>query len=237
MNDLKNAIIADGEVTAAEVTQLESAVFADGKATKEEVATLFEINNACAVKDASFAELVAKSVVSCYLADSDSYKELSDAEAAELIALMDTDGKLDSVELLVIEKLYNKAEKMSPAFTTYVKSRIVDAVTEDGVISDEEINAIAALVYGTAEGEEVTREEAELLFTINNKLPKKIFNWNKFFSEAVAEHIVKDGELSHEEAIWLNEQIGADGTVDAAEAALIAKVKASCTTLSPVFKF
>jgi len=85
--------------------------------------------------------------------------------------------------------------------------------------------------------ESISKEEAELMFSINDSLPKKSFNWNKFFSEVVADYVLADGEISDEEATWLNEKISTNGIVDAAEKALIDLLKSKATSISSIFKF
>lgn len=236
---LKDAVIADGQISAEEVASLEAEVFADGKVTKEELTVLFEINDACAVKDPSWVVLLGRAAKNALISDSESYNEIDEAEADYLIAAFQKDGKLDSAELEVIRKVFENADKINEKLVTFVKTALKDAVIADGVISDEEINTIAAIIYskGGDQAESVSKEEAELVFTINDSLPKKTFNWNKFFVDVICDFVLADGEVSDEEATWLNGQISANGTVDESEKALITAIKAKATKVSTIFKF
>lgn len=101
MTELVQSIIADGQVSAEETTQLREAIFADGKVTKEEVEVLFDIKSKCTICE-EFKTLIVDAVKACVLEDDETPGVVS-AEEGDMIAnLINSDGTIDDAERKVL---------------------------------------------------------------------------------------------------------------------------------------
>ncbi len=109
LEQLKNEVLADGIIDAAEVAELQKVIYADGKVDVEEADFLFEINNGVSGKanDPGWEKLFIKAISSYLLDDENSAGEIDEFEAKWLYAKIKGDGKIDSIErnlLLSLEK-------------------------------------------------------------------------------------------------------------------------------------
>lgn len=100
LKQLKDELLADGVVDAAEVKELESVLYADGKIDSEEAEFLFELNNAVSgnANHKSWGEFFVKAVSSFVLDDDNSAGEIDADEATWLYNQIKGDGQIDSVE-------------------------------------------------------------------------------------------------------------------------------------------
>lgn len=112
LSELKNAILEDGVIDAAEVSQIESVIFDDGVIDQEEADFLFELNDAVSGKnnDAGWSKLFIKAISSYLLEDEESPGEIDDDEAQWLHDKIAGDGKIDSVEKLLLMHLRDNAK-------------------------------------------------------------------------------------------------------------------------------
>jgi uncharacterized membrane protein YebE (DUF533 family) len=102
-------------------------------------------------------------------------------------------------------------------------------ITADGVVDAAEVKKIRERVF--ADGK-IDREEADFLFSINNKVSgqKNDPGWKALFIEALSKHVLEDekspGEIDDDEASYLVSKIQADGVVDDVELSLLAEIMA-----------
>jgi hypothetical protein len=94
-------------------------------------------------------------------------------------------------------------------------SELAHSVGQDGQIEAEEILSLRQLGWGDGQ---MTREEAEALFTLNEQIKQPTPEWTDFFVEAVGEFVLNGteprGMCNREEAEWLIAAIDADGRLD-----------------------
>ncbi|MGJ8550930.1 TerB family tellurite resistance protein [Winogradskyella wichelsiae] len=104
---LKEEILEDGIIDAAEVKEIESIIYADGKIDKEEADFLFDLNDAVSEKanHSSWKDLFIKAISSFVLDDDDSNGEIDADEASYLLEQIQGDGKLDDTEKALLESL------------------------------------------------------------------------------------------------------------------------------------
>jgi hypothetical protein len=101
-------------------------------------------------------------------------------------------------------------------------------IIEDGKVDADEVQSLRKLVLSDGK---IDREEADTLFRINDKVSSgdNDPSWGQFFSEAIAQYVLEDDAtpnvVSEEEASYLKGNIDKDGTVDAAERALLTLLK------------
>lgn len=102
------------------------------------------------------------------------------------------------------------------------------AILADGKVDAEEVAQLQTALL--ADGK-IDRQEADLLFSINDAVSTADNDpsWPTMFSKLIAAHVLEDdttpGVISEDEASYLKERIDKDGTVDAAERALLAELK------------
>lgn len=94
-------------------------------------------------------------------------------------------------------------------------SDLAARVSQDGVISPDELLSLRQLGWGDGE---IHKGEAEAIFAINNVLNERDPAWVDFFVEAIGEFVLNGTEprlmCNREEADWLIDQIDHDGKVD-----------------------
>jgi uncharacterized tellurite resistance protein B-like protein len=114
LKELKKSILADGVIDEQEVKQLREVLYADGIIDKEEAEFLFELNNAVSGKEnhPSWAKLFIEAITSFLLEDETSPGEIDGDEAKWLIEKIQGDGKLDEIEVSLLNNLKAKAKKI-----------------------------------------------------------------------------------------------------------------------------
>jgi uncharacterized membrane protein YebE (DUF533 family) len=114
--DVVNAILADGVIDDAEVTQLKKRLYADGTIDKEEAEALFTINDGVKGKNNSPAwkTLFAEAVCDFLLKDESSPGVVDADEAAWLIEKLEGDGDIDANEKFLLKSLKEKAKELAP---------------------------------------------------------------------------------------------------------------------------
>lgn len=123
LNELKKSILADGVIDEQEVKQLREVLYADGIIDKEEAEFLFELNNAVSGKEnhSSWATLFIEAISSYLLDDEISPNEVDEDEAKWLIEKIQGDGKLDEIEIALINNLKDKAKKIPQSVINLLK--------------------------------------------------------------------------------------------------------------------
>ena len=101
-------------------------------------------------------------------------------------------------------------------------------IVKDGKVDAQEVENLRKVLL--ADGK-IDRSEADTLFRINDAVTNgdNDPSWATFFSEALAQYVLEDDAspnvVSDEEAKYLRDHIDRDGSVDAAERALITALK------------
>lgn len=114
MNELKRSLLADGVIDEQEVKQLRDILYADGVIDKEEAEFLFELNDAVSGKEnhPSWKMLFVEAITSFLLEDETSPGVVDEDEANWLLAKIQGDGKLDNIELALLNNLKTKAKQL-----------------------------------------------------------------------------------------------------------------------------
>lgn len=123
LKKLKKSILADGMIDEQEVKQLREVLYADGIIDKEEAEFLFELNNAVSGKEnhSSWATLFIDAISSYVLDDEISPNEVDENEAKWLIEMIQGDGKLDEIEIALLNNLMAKAKKIPQSVIDLLK--------------------------------------------------------------------------------------------------------------------
>jgi hypothetical protein len=123
LKELKKSILADGVIDEQEVKQLREVLYADGVIDKEEADFLFELNDAVSGKEnhASWTVLFIEAITSFLLEDETSPGEVDEDEAKWLIAKIQGDGKIDDIELALLQNLKSKAKFFPESLLNIIK--------------------------------------------------------------------------------------------------------------------
>ena len=248
LDSLKAEVLADGVVDDAEVEMIRAVVFGTGGGGGEgvdraEADFLFELNDAVSGKAnaSAWGDFFVEAITNHVLEDDDSPGVLDAEEAAWLIGNVEGDGRVDEVELALLVSVTTSAQECAPEFNTFVLSALKDSVLDDGVIDDDEVGVISAVIHGAGGGggEGVDREEADFLFALNDAVSgnDNAASWTQLFVDAIASHVLEDddspGEIDADEAAWLIGKIEGDGTYDAVERELLARIKTAASSIHP----
>lgn len=101
-------------------------------------------------------------------------------------------------------------------------------ILADGVIDANEVIELKTVLY---EDGVIDKNEAEFLFELNDAVSGKSNHpsWGELFVEAITSFLLEDenspGEIDHDEAIWLQNKLSADGQIDETEKALLLNLK------------
>lgn len=203
--DLADKAAVDGQVSIEEVLGLRGAAWADGIADAHEVAALFDLNDHLHARSPEWAEFFVEAV-SDYLVTNGlpkGYVRPDDADA--LIARISADGRVESMaELLLLEKLFNKAVSVPDALKDFALTQIEQAVLTGegptrggslaiGGISAEECRLLRAFIFasGGDRPAAVSKAEAEMLFRIKD-VSREADNapeWKQLFVQGVGNYL------------------------------------------------
>ena len=96
--------------------------------------------------------------------------------------------------------------------------KLVENILADGKIDAKEVEELRKAIF---EDGEVSKEEADALFELNEKATEKDPSFKDLFVEGIKSFILADGEVDKEEEDYLLNKISADGQVDECEKALL----------------
>jgi hypothetical protein len=120
----------------------------------------------------------------------------------------------------------------APTGGTVTIQELKNKVLEDGVVDEGEVTQLQTAIMAD---DKVDREEADVLFEINDKATSKCAGWNDLFVTAISNHVLQDdtspGEIDEAEATWLIDKIKGDGQVDDLEKRLLTNIKTNATTV------
>ncbi len=116
---------------------------------------------------------------------------------------------------------------------------ILREVADDGRADAEEIKAIQARLLDDGE---ITQDEAEFLFKLNDYVGESDANdtdYAEFFTEAIVSFLLNDplspGRLDDDEWFWLKAMIAEDMDLNDLEAQLLVEIADRATSLPPDF--
>jgi len=246
LSDFARDILEDGVIDADEVGRIKERVYADGIIDREEADFLFELNDGAsgAGNDPSWTKLFVEALTDHVTKDPESPGVVDADEAQYLIKKIKSDGKVDDVELALLVNITATARECHESFNTFVLESAKEAILEDGVIDDDEVEMIKKIIYGTGggAGEDVDRAEADFLFDLNDATSGKnnAPSWKDLFVEAIGKHVLEDdvspGVIDDAEAAWLIGRIEGDGTYDENEKALLLHIKSVAKDIHQTLK-
>jgi hypothetical protein len=223
-------IISRGSIKDVDVLRLRSTYHCDGIITESEAETLLRLNSACLIQDSSWPDFFIESLTD-YIVEQAPPEGYVTAEGARwLMDRVAQDGRVArKTELDLIVNVLDKSRwspvSLARCALAQVKRAVVNGdgplrageMSEKGKISEPEVELVRRILYafGGDGNVAVTRDEAEVLFDINDAIadPEANAAWTDLFVKAVANVVMSaSGQAvpTREEALrrdaWLMER-------------------------------
>jgi len=220
-------IMKRGSIKDVDVLRFRAAFYEDDVISSEEAETLFALDDACRVQDPSWVDFFIEAVTD-YIVDQTEPEGYLTANNAEwLIAHITKDGKVKrKTEVGLLVNVLEKARWSPITLVRFALEQVRAAVTEGegplrpdqslakGQMSESDVELVRRMLYAFAgDGNvAVTRDEAEVLFDINDAMADAEPNpaWTDLFVKAIANvvmaasgHMVPTREEALRRDAWL----------------------------------
>ena len=122
LDELRDAIIADGVVDSSEVETIRARLYADGVIDRDEAQFVFDVNDAVtgAANHESWRTLFVEVICDNLLNDADSPNEVDAAEASWLLDRIQAEGQLDDSEKALLAELRSRSLSMPASLKAYL---------------------------------------------------------------------------------------------------------------------
>ena len=245
LNELKDKYLEDGVMDLEECTEFRTVVFEDGKVDLEELRIATEIQNAVSGADncPEWRQLYTDIILSYALQDENTPGVVDADEAQTLITLLED---LDHVEIYALAQLCAQGERVHESLIDHVAKSIVDLISEDVIVDDNEVEILEAFIYGAGGdgGSSVTWKEAKIVQAINDltdaKLDECSDKWEPFYVKVMKDVLLVDddtpGVVSDAGATQFVEMIKGDGKYNRCELSALSAIKSEATEISPILE-
>lgn len=190
------AVGADGYITADEVLFLRRNIFANGVVCERELDAIFALGQRAPDGDPEWPQFFAEAVADFYLREEEPHGYLTADEFDEVQARIVGDGSANRLERALLVKLMETALETPPEMSAFTGRELKAAIMgkERPAISKEDVMLIRRWLFaaGGAGHTGVTREEAEILFEINDavKYGEATPAWGELFTQGVVNHLM-----------------------------------------------
>ncbi|MEM9999965.1 MAG: hypothetical protein AAF940_03695 [Pseudomonadota bacterium] len=181
--EMVNALVTRNRVTAEDVLVLRRDVYRDGVSERAEAEALFAIDRACRDRCPEWDVFMVEAVTD-YLVETEApHGYISNDNAQWLIRAISTDGIVDTrteIELLI--KVLERAKHSPAVLSAFALQQVAEVVVngegalakgrqaQAGVVTAVDVEMMRRVLYAFGGDQQamVTREEAEVLFDIND---------------------------------------------------------------------
>jgi len=190
------AIGADGYVTADEVLFLRRSVFADGVVRERELDAIFALGERAPDGDPEWPQFFAEAVADFYLREEEPQGYLTTDEFDELQARIVGNGCANRLERALLVKLMETAVETPKEMSAFTGRELKASIMqkERPAVSKEDVMLIRRWLFaaGGDGNVGVTREEAEILFEINDavKYGEATPAWGELFTQGIVNHLM-----------------------------------------------
>lgn len=226
------ALVARRSVTPEDVLALRREVYGNGIVSREEAEWAFALDEAAVETCAEWTAFFVEAVVDYVVRQERPAGYVTEEGAGWLVAAIARDGLVRSAsELEALIRVIEVAERVPAALSAFALRQVAAAVVdgdgplarggrlEPGAIRAPEVELIRRILYayGGAGAIGVTREEAEVLFELNDRTSEADNDpaWSDLFVKAVANFLMAArgyAVLTREEALrreaWLDAPAG-----------------------------
>lgn len=221
-------LIDKGFVTDEDVLNLRRNVYRNGVVNREEACSLFAFDQHATEKPESWRAFFVEAIAD-YLVNQEAPRGyITEANAEWLIENVSKDGIVDHrTELELLIKSMELANSVPPHLAAFALRQVELAVVEGkgviarnrelspGVIGETEVELLRRILYaaGGHGSVGITRDEAEVLFEINDKTAEadNHLSWTELFTKAIACSVMAASGYqvpSREEALRREEWLG-----------------------------
>jgi hypothetical protein len=102
-----------------------------------------------------------------------------------------------------------------------------------GMVEGQELEMLRSQVYAAGE---IDRPTAELLVELHKRVQHCTPAFEKFFYQAIKDHILADGRIDAEETAWLRQMLFADNKIDDQQHKFLHELKGEAKQVSPEFE-
>ncbi len=192
------AIGEDGYVDADEVLFLRRSVFADGIVSTTELDALFDLGARAPSGDPEWLQFFAEAAADFYLREEEPEGYLTQDEFVSLKARVTRNHNgASEVERCLLVKLMEMATQTPPEMSKFVGDEIKKAIlnkTEGPVVDKNDAMLLRRYLFaaGGDDSIAITRNEAELLFDINDAVQnaENSAAWQELFVQGIINHLM-----------------------------------------------
>ena len=196
-----------GRITSDDVLTLRKLVYPDGKISQTEADWIFELNHACADVDPAWSTLFVEALTDFLVYQMEPQGYLSDDNASWLIGHVARDGKVEGLrEMELLVHVMQKSTQTPRSLKLFVLNAVRDAVItcagplrqrtpqKWATVCADDVQLLQSTLFalGSEGNVSITREEAEVLFAINEATKNAVNDpaWNNLFAKAIANHVM-----------------------------------------------
>jgi hypothetical protein len=191
------AIGADGYVTADEVLFLRKTVFSDGVVSAEELDALFALGDRAPEGDPEWPQFFAEVASDFYLREEEPQGYLTAEEFESLKARVTRNGSANALEVFLLVKLMETAERTPLDMAAFTGEQIKQSILNKSagpVVEKSDAMLLRRFLFASGGDGNVgvTRQEAELLFDINDATENAANSpaWTELFVQGVVNHLM-----------------------------------------------
>ncbi len=230
--NLVDRLLESGRIEDDDVLALRRAVFPDGVVSISEAEAVFDLDQRCTEKCESWAHFYVEALTDFFVWQAEPRRYVSEEAARYLLNHILRDGAVDGLtELELLINVAHWAHSCPSSLTVVMLDAVKQSVLEPaealyghgrapGHITESDVHLIRRAIYsgGGDGGYTVSRDEAEILFELNDRSDheKNHPGWRDLFVKAVASHLMfpfgppripSISEARHREA-WLRQPAG-----------------------------
>ena len=102
-----------------------------------------------------------------------------------------------------------------------------------GKVAGEDLEVLRRRVYA---GGKIDRQAADLLVELHKRVQHRTPAFEKFFYQAIKDHVLANGRIGVEKSAWLRRMVFADGKIDDEERKFLHELKGEARRVSPEFE-
>lgn len=207
---LLSRIEADGVVTADEIIEMRRCIWNDNMLTVIEADALFRINDNCQNKPVEWSDFFITGMTDFLVRQTMPRGYIDEANAAWLMQRISHDGVCETyTEMALLMNVLKHAESVTPRLEHFALEQVKQSVLHSkgilarsgsltpGAMGEAEVEIIKGILYacGSAGGNWITRDEAELLFDLSDATANanNHASWQDLFVAAIANHLMMLG--------------------------------------------
>ena len=102
-----------------------------------------------------------------------------------------------------------------------------------GKVEGEELEVLRKRVYA---GSKIDRKTADFLVELHKRVQHRTPAFEKFFYQAIKDHILANGRINEEESAWLRRMLHSNGTIDDEGRKFLHELKGEAKQVSDEFE-